>query len=134
MPGFRSKFFRHKCQAKGCYVAGLPCWDELIECFPRGIKPTDVDGYVEINGRVLFLEEKGAGVFFEQPGQFPAMKLLASLPGVTVVYFRPGATTDYEVLVLDGTDQREVRKVTKGQFFGWLRNWVTAAEALRRAA
>lgn len=37
-------------------------WAGLRPCFPRGIEPTDLDGFVEINGRFLVLEGKGPGV------------------------------------------------------------------------
>jgi len=137
MTGYRSTFFRHKCAGAGCYIDGLPCWDDLIETFPRGIRPTDVDGFVEINGRFLFLEEKRAGVpFGNNPGQFRALKLLAGLPGVTVLFFRPGATADYEYLLLDklpGLANAEVRECSRGQMHAWLRRWARTADEVGAA-
>jgi len=135
MTGYRSKFFRHKCPESGCYIEGLPCWDQLIESFPRKIRPTDVDGFVEINGSFLFLEEKSKGVAFgNHGGQFSALKLLSRLPGVTVAYFREGEVTDFEVLILDGTNQQSIRPCSKNQFFAWLHNWTVRADSKERAA
>lgn len=33
-------------------------WEFLNDCFPRNIKPTDIDGFVEINSQALILEHK----------------------------------------------------------------------------
>lgn len=44
-----------------CYVnEHMPDWSLLQGCFPPGVRPTDVDGAVELRGHVLFLEWKGA--------------------------------------------------------------------------
>lgn len=128
MTGYRSTFFRHKCASAGCYIDGLPCWDELIEAFPRKIRPTDVDGFVEINGRFLFLEEKSRGVGPDE-GQRRALLRLASLPGVTVAFFRPGQADDLEVLLFDGTEAQGWRPCTRSQFHAWLRRWAHQADA-----
>ncbi|MGC3982798.1 MAG: hypothetical protein QM808_16225 [Steroidobacteraceae bacterium] len=49
---------RHQCSERGCYKEQLPDWAILDGCFPRGIRPSDVDGIVEINQSVLMLEWK----------------------------------------------------------------------------
>ncbi len=51
---------QHKCTRQtGCYKEKfLPDWGILDGCFPRNIKPSDIDGVIEINGHVLFLEWK----------------------------------------------------------------------------
>jgi len=33
-------------------------WEFLNDCFPRNIRVTDLDGFIEINSRVLILEHK----------------------------------------------------------------------------
>lgn len=129
MTGYRSSFFRHKCAVTGCYIDGLPCWDEMIELFPRKIRPTDVDGFVEINGQFLFLEEKQKGAGPDE-GQRRALKLLASLDPVTVLFFRPGKSSDYEFLIFDGGEPQGWRPCSKGQLFAWLRRWAQTADAL----
>ena len=44
-------------------VSKLPSvYDYLLNCFPRGIMPTDVDGEVEVNGNYLRLEFKEEGL------------------------------------------------------------------------
>lgn len=37
-------------------------WQRLAPCFPRGILPTDIDGFVELNDRFLLIEGKKTGV------------------------------------------------------------------------
>ncbi len=130
--GYRSSFFRHSCSKAGCYIDQLPCWDELIECFPRKIRPTDVDGFVEMNGQFLFLEEKQAGAGPDE-GQRRALKFLATLPGVTVAFFRPGQSSDYEVLIFDGTPPDGWLPFSEVHWFAWLRRWAIHADALQRA-
>lgn len=125
MTGYNSKFFRHDCRDKGCYVGQLPPWDDLIECFPRAIRPTDVDGLVEVNEHFLFLEEKSAGKSLDE-GQRLALARLARLPRVTVVVFRPGAASELEALFFPNPDG--FKPMTRDGFKEWLRGWVTASE------
>lgn len=132
MTGYRSKFFRHDCACHGCYVQQLPSWDDLIEAFPRRIRPTDIDGMVEVNGSILVLEEKCAGKGPDE-GQRRALKVLAGFPGITVAFFRPtadGQNDPLEVLTFPNPDGW--RTVTRAQFKHWLAWWVRTAE--RRAA
>lgn len=126
MTGYRSSFFRHVCQVRGCYIESLPNWDEYIECFPRGIRPTDVDGFVEINGQLLFLEEKQEGKGPDE-GQRRALAALAARDGVTVVYLRPKGE-HLEVLVLGNGSPKGWQAVTSDQFKDWLRWWCQQAE------
>lgn len=118
---------RHRCSRDGCYLSQLPSWDAYIECLPRKIRPTDVDGMVEINGRFLFMEEKQAGKGPEV-GQRTALRRLADLPGVTVIFFRPGANSDLEVLIYDGTEPLGFRPCSRNQFRAWLTKWARDAD------
>lgn len=117
---------RHDCGLRGCYLEQLPPWDDYIECFPRNIRPTDVDGMVEIDGRFLFMEEKQAGVPL-QTGQRIALRRLADFHGITVVIFRPGVTADLEVLIYDGSPPQGFQPYTRDQFKSWLTNWALGA-------
>src|SRR5690625_3231713 len=83
MTGYRSKFFRHDCRTRGCYVSLLPSWDDIIEALPRKIRPTDIDGMIECNGHFLFIEEKSAGKSLEH-GQRVAMANIANQPNTRV--------------------------------------------------
>jgi hypothetical protein len=132
MTGYRSKHFRHDCSAEDCYVQQLPLWDDLIECFPRGIRPTDIDGMVEINGHFLFLEEKRQGAI-PHDGQRMALKKLSRFHGVTVVFFRPKLApvevgTDMQVLVFVGGETSGWEDCSRAWFMEWLRDWVASAE------
>lgn len=101
MTGYRSSYFRWNCKDRDCYYESLPDWDDLIECFPGAIRPTDVDGMVEIKDSVLFLEEKNAGVSPHE-GQRRALLSLSARPDITTLFFRPSlrVPTDLECLVL----------------------------------
>jgi hypothetical protein len=62
-------------------------WGFLNGCFARPrIRPTDLDGIVEQNGRFLVLEAKPAGASIdENSGQGRLLTALAALPGFTVL-------------------------------------------------
>lgn len=128
MTGYRSEHFRHQCSRDGCYVEQLPDWGEVIECFPRKIRPTDIDGMVEINNHFLFLEEKRCGASIEY-GQLLAFKRLSSLPNATVVIFRPGTESELEVQVLAAGKGNGFEPSTWSEFFSRIRRWSINAEA-----
>lgn len=135
MTGYRSQFMRHDCgigvAVGNCYFDTLPSWDYLIDCFPRGIRPTDIDGMVEMNGSFLFLEQKGEGVPL-QTGQLLAFKRLAELPKVTVVIFRPRGAQDFDVMALPSPAIWE--PVTRADFVSRLQRWTRNADDQGRAA
>lgn len=125
MTGYRSKFFRHDCACRGCYIEQLPSWDDLIEAFPRRIRPTDIDGLVEVNGHILVLEEKCAGKGPDE-GQRQALKVLSELPRVTVIFFRPLAD-GLELLTYPSPNGWQ--PITRDDFKAMLRRWAEHAEA-----
>ena len=112
----------------------LPSWDDLLDCFPRGIRPTDIDGMVEINGWVLILDQKEQGKTFEE-GQRRAYNALRERPNTTIVGIREGVDSEVEVIILandlPGTGWQPV---TRAWLLNWLREWVAGAEASTRAA
>lgn len=66
---------RWNCEKDGCFnKVRRPKIEEFAECFPGSIALTDVDGVVEINGKLLFLEWKtssheiptGQAILFER--------------------------------------------------------------------
>lgn len=128
MTGYRSSHFRHSCDRDGCYVEQLPLWDDLIDCFPRGIRPTDIDGMVEINGQFLFLEEKRAGAGPDE-GQRRALLKLARFESITVVIFRPrSCDDDLDVLVFGQGPPQGYQRWPRTRFHAWIESWTIAAE------
>lgn len=127
MTGYRSEFFRHNCEADGCYYQQLPKWDDLIGLFPRGIRPTDVDGMVEINGNVLFMEEKRKGVA-PPLGQLRSLRALSQKDRTTVVLFRPGESSELEVLILRDGKGTGWQPSTREHFGFWLNGWANRAD------
>lgn len=127
MTGYRSQYFRHDCSKKDCYYEQLPCWDDLIECFPRGIRPTDIDGMVEIQGNVLFLEEKRRGAGPDE-GQRRALRAVSRRQGITVAFFRPGKSSELEVLIFNQDEPNGWQPFTREQFGHWLTYWAKDAD------
>lgn len=127
--GFRCTKFRWDCSMNGCYHESLPDWEDICtEVFPRGIYPTDIDGMVEINGHLLFLEQKGPGVGLDT-GQRLAMRHLANLsPKVTVVFMRPGKAADLEVLIYHTEHRADgFQPMSRPDFLELLRRWARHA-------
>jgi len=129
MTGFRHKSFRYDCgQSQNCYIQSLPSWDFLDGVFPRGIIPTDIDGMVEVNGHLLFLEEKRAGAG-PKTGQLSAFRALSRLPGVKVAMTRPGQASEMQMLVLDGGVGSGWMDVSRDDYVEFLRAWSTHADS-----
>lgn len=134
MTGYRSKLFRHSCEGgKKCYYAALPEWDDIVDCFPRKIHPTDIDGMVEMNGQFLFLEEKGCGVSLDT-GQRLALKRLSTNPNTTVVVFRPGGSKDMQVMIFRAGESTGFRDCSRAQFLHWVQRWARDADNTGRSA
>jgi hypothetical protein len=131
--GYRCSKLRHECTRDGCYLAALPEWEDIIACFPRNIRPTDIDGMVEINGNFLFLEEKSAKKSLDA-GQRIALKELSRNPNTTVLVFRPGRAADMEVMVLKDGQTEGFQDCSKSQFLHWIQRWARNADSTERTA
>jgi len=75
------------------FAQGRWRWDEFgySSAFPRGISPGDIDAFLEVNGRFLFIEHKQYvpedGPPLKMPtGQKLALERLAQQPSTTVLY------------------------------------------------
>ena len=55
--------FNHQCEGEGCWITkNAAPFGALEDCFGGKIRPTDIDGIVERNGRFLIFEWKRDGV------------------------------------------------------------------------
>lgn len=127
MTGYRHSAFRHKCERDGCYIDQLPSWDDIADCFPRGIRPTDIDGMVEINGKFLFMEEKRQGAAPES-GQRLALKRLSMNPNTTVALFRPALRSPFELLVFRNGVGSGWEPATRADLLEFFRHWADMAD------
>lgn len=131
MTGFRSSKMRWDCASKGCYHESLPCWDDINDAFPGAIRPTDIDGMVEINDHVLFIEQKQLGASIER-GQVRAFKALSRKPSQTVLVIRDGVRTELEILLFRRGEANGWQDVTRSDLLVWLQLW--ARKAMEKAA
>jgi hypothetical protein len=74
----------------GAFVASLPDWSMLDGCFGGRISPTDIDGAVERNGRVLFLEHKAPPSTPLKRAQEILFEALAETGHTTIVFWSSG--------------------------------------------
>jgi hypothetical protein len=99
-------------------------------CFPRGIMPTDLDGVVEINGHVLFIEQKGRGGSIHG-GQARLLRVLERFPDAAVWLIRETTKPNVlEAIYRDGdTAPSGWWPYTLSQLRTWLTTWSAAAMA-----
>ena len=92
--------------------------------------PTDLDGVVEINGHVLFIEQKSAGRSVTG-GQARLLRVLERFPDAAVWLIRATADPDvFECIYRDGdTPASGWHRYTVEQMRTWLGTWAKAAEA-----
>ena len=80
---------RYDCEKSGCFNLIMRArLEEFADCFPGRISMGDVDGIVEINGRVLFMEWKGLNAGAISMGQRILHERLSAIPKVTVILVR----------------------------------------------
>lgn len=109
----------------------------MAPAFPGLIRPTDVDGMVEISGWVLFIEQKSAGVDLK-PAQWWAFRTLAALPRTTVLVIRPVRGSDEAMerkvfAEVDSVDwpEPEWTVTSKAELAASLKAWATRARRCR---
>jgi hypothetical protein len=103
-------------------------WACLDGCFGSGIRPSDVDGIVEVNGHFLLMETKSPSAHLSI-GQ---RRMFLAFPGlVIVVWGEPGAPK--EMLVLDhGDEVRPLGTATLDDFRKRVRAWFLYANGCPR--
>jgi hypothetical protein len=110
------------------YFEKLWDWTPLNDCFKRGIRPTDIDGCVEANGKFLILEGKTSGE--EMPtGQKLALERMSAFPEFTVIIIEgkpPFDVTGWRVL--------GKKKYTGGnvEFKKFIRRWFDWADNVKQ--
>ena len=89
------------------FVRGLWDWAIVADCFPGKIAPTDIDGFVEMNGRFLFLETKQTDAHIPL-GQEILFKRCAKRGDVVIVIWgakgEPERIRLYNRFCVDGRD------------------------------
>lgn len=89
------------------FVDGLWDWAIIADQFPGKISPTDIDGFVEMNGRFLFLETKRIGAHIPQ-GQEILFKRCAKRGDVVIVIWgekgNPERLRVYNRYCIDGIE------------------------------
>lgn len=129
MTGFKSSMMRYDCRLKGCYYDSLPDWSDINDAFPGAVRPSDVDGMVEINGHILFLEQKGVGVPITT-GQARAFRELSRKENVTVVAMRPGTRFEMEVLFYVNGSGSGWNEMYRSDLLTWFTVWSEKAEGI----
>lgn len=116
----RPHHIRHSCQGQGCFLdLHAPNWGVLDGVLPRGIRPSDLDGVIEMNGRFLWLEYKGPGAALPR-GQRLMYEALALTPKHTVMVISASALPDMAAALLgEAQEVQGIVEVKRG-----VRPWV----------
>lgn len=124
---------RHQCSVNGCYKEKLPDWGILEGCFPRGIRPSDVDGIVELNGWFLMLEWKPKSGFLTQGQRRMFLNITAGSRRAQVLVIYGDKDTPAEIELYQ-RGKRQFRQVCDLAFLRWFcQQWGIFA-ANRKAA
>lgn len=120
---------RHQCSLNGCYKERLPDWGILDGCFPRGIRPSDVDGIVELNEHVLMLEWKPKLGSLTRGQLFMFQNMTRGSPKVQVLVIYGDKDTPAEIeLYQNGTAR--FRQACDVEFLRWFcQQWGLFAES-----
>lgn len=119
---------RWNCQRDGCYRDDcVPDWGFLTGCFLRGCVPSDIDGFVELNGFFLYLEKKGSGIPIPRAQSIAARRRV--LDGKSAFLFLWGDRDDIEEMqaIQRGEDTGKV-PVTVELVREFCRMWSDAAD------
>jgi hypothetical protein len=127
MTGFKSDKMRYDCHRRGCYYDQLPDWSDINDSFPDKIRPTDIDGMVEINGNVLFLEQKSVGAPITA-GQARAFCELSKKDRTTVVAMRPGMQFEFEALFYVNGSGSGWQEIYRSDLLRWFELWSANAK------
>jgi hypothetical protein len=112
-------------EGRHCYRDQLPDWTPFNDCFPRGIRISDIDGIVEIGCRFLMLEWKGSKTAFLHEGQRKMLKRFGRPPDA-VLCLR-GTLDDLQWLLFDGNAPEGWQDISLDEVKTWIKNWVTEA-------
>lgn len=110
------------------FCAGLWDWATLDGCFGNTrIKPTDIDGFVERNGKFLIIETKGAGVPIPK-GQWITFNELRKLEVFTiiVVWGETNKPEEMQVFTRNGISQK--KSCTLDEFRDKVKSWYEFAD------
>lgn len=119
---------RHRCEQHGCYKDKLPDWSILDGCFPRGIRPSDIDGIVELNEHALLLEWKPRDGVLTKGQRLLFQNLTRGSPKVQalIVYGDPSVPSEIELIQ---RGQRRFRQRCELEFLRWFcEQWSVFAE------
>lgn len=110
---------------KDAYFASLWDWGFLNGCFgTTKIKPSDMDGYVERNGRFIWIETKLPGVEIPEGQRITFSNLVKRGDTVLVVWGKPNETE--KILLMTPHIEKEYEDADNdlfrdivGKWFSW---------------
>ena len=103
----------------------MPDWGFLNGVFPRGCRPTDIDGVVELDGRFLFLEWKhdGGALNSAQKMLFKRLTLLSSDIIVVVLYGDTETAEIHKFQMIYNGSCTEIEEATTQAIVERIRRW-----------
>ncbi len=114
------------CEKHGCYKQKcIPDWGFLQGVFPRGCRPTDIDGVVELDGRFLFLEWKHTGGSLQKAQRrlFQRLTLLSPDILVVILYGDTEALTIGHFQTIYGGKCSDMEECTTDAIIERIRTW-----------
>jgi hypothetical protein len=124
---------RWNCDDKGCFRQLCPKLGVFDDCFPGKIGMSDVDGIVEIAGRILLLEWKsdGGSLGMGQRIMFEQMTALSRKITVIVVHGDPAEMTIKTVQVFSAGQFSQPEPSTLAELKERISAWAEKANLAR---
>lgn|GEM_PF-2197537 len=125
---------QHQCARNGCYKDKLPDWAILEGCFPRGIRPSDVDGIIEMSGHILMLEWKPANATLSTGQRLLFLNMTRSSPLTQAIVIYGDIGIPHEIELYQG-GVRKFRQACDLEFLRWFcRQWGQFADVSKSRA
>lgn len=116
------------CEHKGCLRERMPDWTIFNDCFPRGIKMGDGDGFAEVGHWFLMAEWKHSKNVSLPEGQRKALRRFGGRPGRDAALCLRGTPDDLQWLVFDGGVPDGWQDVSLEDVKAWVKRWADDAD------
>lgn len=116
-----------------CYVKEhMPDWEILDGCFPPRVRPTDVDGAVELNGHVLFFEWKGLEARFPDGQRYMYLAMTRDAPKQRVLVIFGNKGDPKRVVIFSG-GKSELQQCDINWLRDYCKSWTVMTQATVKA-
>jgi len=126
----RNQNMRWNCEKNGCYKNQLPDYQTILSgCFGMtSCRPMDVDGIIERNGKILFIESKYHNIEISQAQKILFRALINAGHSILVVWMKESDGSDIDKIQVYSSNGIYKREANKEKFRDAVKQWWDSAE------